>query len=163
MSGWRYVVAVLLVAACDGTPAALKKGGTWTSTEVPPSMTGKVSKYETSMQFGYSNYDTYAWMGVVRYTLRADVPGPDAGCSFTGWIPGMWKVSGSTLTVTTDSATSGSLEKHDCPNGAMGSTVPRTHFTSASATYRIDGDSLHLDRAFGEDAPMTFTRFRAPQ
>lgn len=163
MSGRRYIVAIFVLAGCDRTPSALKEGGTWTSTEIPPSMAGKVSKYETSMQFGYSNYDTYAWQGRVRYTLRADVPGPDAGCSFTGWIPGTWKVSGSMLTVTTDSATSGSLEKHDCPGGGMASTVARTHWTSTSSTYRLDGDALHLDRSFVEDTPVTLTRFRAPR
>jgi len=163
--GWRYAMAVLVVAGCDRTPAALKEGGTWTSTEVPPSMAGKVSKYETLVTFGYSNYDTYAWQGVVKYTMRADLPGPDAGCSFTGRIPGTWKATDSTLTVTTDSATSGALEKHECPNGAMASTVKERppHFTTWSTKYRLDGDALYFDRRFDEEAPVTLTRFRAPR
>jgi hypothetical protein len=45
----------------------------------------------------------------------------------------------------------------------MASSVPRTHFIRASSTYRLEGDSLHLDRAFDEDAPITLTRFRAPR
>lgn len=150
--------AICLVS-CSSEPQALTEGAVWVTREPPAKLRERVDKYEETQRFGERN-DPHGWRLLTRYTVRRDVDGPDAGCSFTGWIPGTWSVKRSTLTVTTVAADSGSLERHRCPGRDAVETVARTHFVRAESAFSLDGRTLRIEKRFGE-APghaVTLTR-----
>jgi hypothetical protein len=152
-------VCLTLVGCSPDDP--LTDGAAWVTRDVPPALEGKVSRYEQTQVFGEGN-DPHGWRQITRYTMRADVPGPTAGCSFTGWIPGTWSRRGDELVIITSSADSGSLEQHACPDGSAPTTVARArHFVRAVSTFRLEGRTLHLDRAFDEAAPRPVVLTRA--
>jgi hypothetical protein len=149
----------ICLAGCSSEPQALTEGAVWLTRVPPLKLRERVETYEETQQFGERN-DAHAWRAVTRYTVRRDVDGQDAGCSFIGWIPGTWSVKGSTLTVTTSAADSGSLERHRCPSRDAVQTVVQTHFVRAESPFRLDGSALRIENRFGE-APgdaVTLTR-----
>ncbi len=154
---------LLLCFSCmrrDEEPAALMAGAAWVTHDAPPSMAAAVSRYEQVQSFGLPG-NPHGWRVLTRYTLRSDAAGPDAGCSFTGWIAGHWKATASTIVVTPLSAESGSLEMHDCPDHRAFRTMPRPPiFVRAESSYRLEGNMLHLTRQFGAEPAYEVTLTR---
>jgi hypothetical protein len=153
------LLTVAALVGCSHEPRPLTEGATWVSREVPAALRSSVSRYERAETFGAKN-DPHGWHLGIRTTLRDDAP-VDAGCSVTEWVAGTWSVKGETLTITTPDAGSGSREVHDCPDGSMPRTVPRSSsFDRESSTFVLDGHTLQVARRFGEAPrdPVVLTR-----
>lgn len=152
-------MVVALCVSCSGPPSALQDGAGWVTTEPPPELAGKVSRYEQVQSYGERN-DPHGWRKVVRWTLRADVPGPDAGCSFTGWLAGTWSIRSGNLAID-GNPDAGSLEVHDCPDGRPGQSRPNPHFGHAESPFRLEDRTLWIERQFGATPPHAVTLRRA--
>lgn len=145
----------MTLTSCRGDLGASLRDGMYETTEVPASLAAKVSRFSYIEQF--ENY----WRSELRYTLRADAGGPDAGCSFIRWISGTWKVQGATLVVTPDKLGSGAIEKYDCPGHADPATVKGAlKEPPLESPIRLEGRRLTLDRALldAPSAPIVLTR-----
>lgn len=145
----------MTLTGCRGDLGASLRDGTYETTEVPTSLAAKVSRFSYVERF--ENH----WRSELRYTLRVDAGGPDAGRSFIRRISGTWKVEGTTLVVTPDKLGSGAIEKYDCPGHADPTTVesglkgPRLE-----SPIGLEGRRLTLHRALldAPPAPIVLTR-----
>ncbi len=154
---------LLFVWACVGPPgmdvSALRDGAAWVTRETPAALAGKVADYEHEQLFGVLN-DPHGWRGTTRYSIPAGAGGgaAAAGCRFIEWIPGSWSVSGSILRVRTRSTDSGSAEVYDCTDGRPARPARRRpHFVEGESAFRLEGNTLVLERQFGSEPPYPVT------
>ncbi len=148
-------LSAMLLTRCHGDLGASLQNGTFESREVPAGLAAKVSR------FAYVERFEKYWRSELRYTLRADGGGPDAGCSFVRWISGAWKVEGGTLVVTPDPLGSGSVERYDCPGHADPTTVESNlKEPPLVSPLRLEGRKLTVQRALlgAPSAPLVLTR-----